>query len=66
MDVGQRLAVDPLDRLVGLVDRVDERQADLAQAQVLELGEQRVPEGLGGHAGAVGDVEDGPVVVLAD
>ena len=51
--VGGEGFVDLARRVIGLVQRVDEGQADLAKAQ-LELRQHRMSEGLGGDAGAVG------------
>jgi hypothetical protein len=51
-------AVDLVDHLVRLVDRVDEGPAHVARLG-RELREDGVAEGLGGDAGAVGDEEHG-------
>ena len=47
------LLIDAAHRLVGLFDRVDERKPHLTQLDRLELGEERVAEGLGGDTGAI-------------
>ena len=52
--------VDLAHHLVRLVGRVDERPAHVARID-RELRQDRVAEGLGGDAGAVGDEEDGAV-----
>jgi hypothetical protein len=58
--LGVGRVVDLAHHLVGLVRRVDERPAHVARLAG-ELRQDRVAEGLGGDAGAVGDEEHGAV-----
>jgi len=51
------LRLDARPAVLGLVQRIDERQGDLLELQALELRKQAVAEHLGGDAGAVGDEE---------
>ncbi len=46
-------------RVDGLLRRIDERKRNFAERDLIELGEQAVPEHLGGDPGAVGDEECG-------
>ncbi len=57
-----RLLVDLLDRILRLLDRVHERQGDLVESHLVELGEQAVAEHFGRDAGAVGHEKGGALL----
>ena len=52
--------VDLAHRLIGFVGRVDERQTHVPCFE-LELGQDGVPKGFGGDAGAIGDEKYGAI-----
>ena len=57
--IGFALRVDPGQRLLGLVDAVEEGNPDLLEFDFFKLGQETVTEGLGGQAGAVGNEKYG-------